>query len=267
MLIVSIYLAVLGLCAGSFVNALVWRIHESKDFVRGRSQCTSCGHQLATKDLVPIFSWLSLKGRCRYCRQSISVQYPLVEAIAGLTFVASYLLWPSSLQQTGNLVQLITWLIASVGLLALAVYDLKWMLLPSKILYPTFVVAVLGQVVYLVGYAPDKTSFLINWAASIVVASGLFWLLFTVSRGHWIGYGDVRLGLITGTLLAKPSLSFLMIFIASLLGSLVILPLLVTGKKGLSAKIPYGPFLVLATAICLLFGQSLIDWYKNLFIT
>jgi prepilin signal peptidase PulO-like enzyme (type II secretory pathway) len=241
-------------------------VHKKKDFVRARSQCPHCGHELAPADLVPVISYLRLRGRCRYCKKTISAQYPVVELVGGLAFVASYIFWPSDLHAGGNIVLLLTWLVTSVGLLALAVYDLKWMLLPNKIIYPTLAAAAAGQAVYLIGFASNKSAFLVNWLASIVVASGFFWLLYMISDGKWIGYGDVRLGLITGTILHSPDLSALMIFLASLLGTIASLPLLLTGKKKLTEKLPFGPFLVLSTFICLLFGQSLIDWYKSAFL-
>ncbi|MDB5160773.1 MAG: putative Prepilin peptidase [Candidatus Saccharibacteria bacterium] len=266
MIIKLIILAGLGLCFGSFVNALTWRIHKKKDWVKERSVCTHCGHQLAAKDLVPVLSWVSLRGKCRYCARRISIQYPVVELAAALVFMASYAFWPVGLGN-GQSVLLVTWLVCSIGLLALFIYDARWMLLPNKIIYPTFALAAIGQFIYLVGFAPDKPAFLIGWGLSILAASGLFWSLFVISQGRWIGYGDVRLGLITGTILHSPALSILMIFLASLMGSLAVLPLLLTGKKKLSAKLPYGPVLILAAFICLLFGQSIIDWYKNSFLS
>jgi leader peptidase (prepilin peptidase)/N-methyltransferase len=103
----------------------------------------------------------------------------------------------------------------------------------------------------------------VSWILSVVVASGIFWLLFMVSQGRWIGYGDVRLGLITGTILADPSKSFLMIILGSLLGTIFILPALAFGKKNLASKLPYGPFLIAAAFVALLFGDKILDWYSN----
>jgi len=262
----AVYLFILGLCFGSFVGALTWRIHKNMDFVKARSQCDICGHILEPKDLIPLFSWLYLKGKCRYCGKPISMEMPLVELTTAAIFVLSYLFWPTSLDLAGNLVLFVTWLICSVGLVALALYDLKWMLLPSKILYPTLLVAIVGQFIYLIGYAPNKLHYGLSWLAAVAVASGIFLIIFTVSSGRWIGYGDVRLGLITGTLLQTPGKSLLMIFLASVLGSLAVLPLLATGKKSLSAKLPYGPFLIFSTYLCIVFGDSLISWYQNLFL-
>lgn len=264
MIIADIILGWLGLCFGSFVNALVWRLHEKKNWVKARSQCSHCGHKLAAKDLIPLVSWLLLRGKCRYCGRPIA-DSPLVELAAALIFIASYHFWPADLAKTGNLILLIAWLASSVGLLALLVYDLKWMRLPNNLVYSTALVAVSGQLIYLLGFAPDKLNVAVNWLLSVLVASGIFWLLFMLSNGKWIGYGDVRLGLITGTLLQSPGKSFLMIFLASVLGSLFVLPSLLSGKRGLGTKLPFGPFLIAAAAVCLLFGSSLINWYSNLF--
>src|ERR1700677_3953472 len=106
-------LAIVGLCLGSFVNALVWRLHgqaaekgkkkPNQDYLsqlsvaKGRSMCPHCKHQLANRDLIPLLSWLSLKGKCRYCAKAISPQYPLVELITALLFIASYIWWPVAL--------------------------------------------------------------------------------------------------------------------------------------------------------------------------
>jgi prepilin signal peptidase PulO-like enzyme (type II secretory pathway) len=277
MVLTIILLAWLGLAFGSFVNALVWRVHEqskksknksNKDanlsIVNGRSICPNCKHILAWYDLFPVFSWLWLRGRCRYCKKHISWQYPLVELVAAAVFIFSYAFWPLNLDGAGSWILLITWLVSSVGLLALAVYDVKWTLLPNKIIYPTFFIAAAGRLIYLIGYEPHKLHGLLYWLASVAVASGIFWLLYLVSSGNWIGFGDVRLGLITGTVLASPSKSFLMIFMASVLGTLFALPGLISGKKTFVSKLPYGPFLILATWLVLLFGDKILNWYQRM---
>jgi prepilin signal peptidase PulO-like enzyme (type II secretory pathway) len=275
MLAIVIVLFVGGLACGSFINALVWRIHEqskkkksdkSLSIINGRSMCVHCKHLLAWYDLVPLFSWLRLRGRCRYCDKPISIQYPIVELLSGLVFAGSYLFWPGAVHLHGQWLLLSTWLAASVGLLALAVYDVRWMLLPNRILYPTLAAAFAGRLAYLLSYQDRKLHGLVMWALSIIISSGFFFVLFMVSKGKWIGYGDVRLGLITGTLLADPQKSLAMLFIASLLGSLVVAPALRTKQKTLASRLPFGPFLITATAILVVFGDSLINWYKNLIL-
>lgn len=262
MLIFSLF--ILGLISGSFVNAWVWRLEHGESVARGRSKCPNCAHTLSPQELIPIISWLALRGRCLHCKAPISPQYPLVEAGMSIVFVLSYIYWPETLSLSGQWLIFSTWLISSVGLMALAVYDLRYMLLPNKIIYPTLVVGVAGRGSYTVVFSNRPLHALAMWAASIVIASGLFWLIFEISKGKWIGFGDVRLGLITGTILASPSLAWSMLFFGSLLGTLFALPGLMRSHKSLSHKLPFGPFLIAATMFVLLFGQPIIDWYKHL---
>jgi prepilin signal peptidase PulO-like enzyme (type II secretory pathway) len=272
MLLIAFILFVLGLSWGSFVNALVWRLHEQTNskkagtnlsIINGRSMCVNCRHTLAWYDLIPVFSWLFLRGRCRYCQKPIK-DSPLVELTAGLVFAGSYLFWPSTVHLGGQWLLLGSWLTAFVGLLALAVYDLRWMTLPNKVIYPTLAAAAAGRIIYIAAFDNRPLHEILLWAGSIVIASGVFLALFELSKGKWIGYGDVRLGLITGTLLADPAKSLAMIFLASFIGTLVILPSLAGGKKTLASKLPYGPFLIAACSILVVFGDSLLDWYKGL---
>jgi prepilin signal peptidase PulO-like enzyme (type II secretory pathway) len=242
---------------------MVWRMRKKKDWVKGRSECDSCKHKLSALDLVPVLSWVFLRGRCRYCKRSLSWQHPVVELSTALVFVLSYVFWPGGVNSGGDWILFVTWLAVSVGLMALLVYDARWMLLPNKILYPTFYIALAGRLMYIIGFEPHKGRALLAWALSVVVASGIFWVLFMISKGRWIGYGDVRLGLITGTVLADPAKSLMMIVFGSLLGTIFILPALALGKKNLASKLPYGPFLIAATMIVLLFGGSIMDWYTN----
>lgn len=270
-----VVLTFLGLCFGSFVNALVWRLHEQSksnkksanlSILKGRSICPNCKHQLAGADLIPLLSWLWLRGRCRYCNQPISVQYPLVEAAMAAVFVGSYIWWPGDLAYSGQMLLFITWLASSVGLMALLVYDIRWMMLPTRIIYPTFALALGGRLAYILFFANYAIGHkLVMLALSLVVSSGIFFIIHEASRGRWIGFGDVRLGLILGALLADPIKSFLMIYVASLLGTLYILPSLLRRRKTINAKLPFGPFLIAATWLVVLWGQSVIDWYSRTF--
>jgi len=288
LIIVGLFL--LGLSLGSFVNALVWRVHQQGkalsvkrkgkeisspkpltlnpsrySILDGRSQCVHCGHQLSIGDLVPVFSWILLRSKCRYCNKPISIQYPLVELLAATVFVTSYIFWPASFSN-GQWLLFVTWLTCSVGLLALAVYDLKWMFLPNRILYPTFFIALVGQLGYILFFANNKAHSSWLLALSLLVASGLFLVIYLASRGKWIGFGDVRLGLVTGALLATPAKSLMMIFLASVLGTLFVLPALASGRRKMASKLPFGPFLIASTGLVILFGQSLLDWYQRLLV-
>ncbi len=272
MIIVTLIL--LGLCLGSFTNALVWRLHEQTQkqsakrrqqlsISRGRSMCTHCGHQLNALDLVPVLGWLLLKGRCRYCKKPIGWQYPLVEATTALLFVFSYAVWPFGWSGQGIL-QFAVWLVVLVGFMALAVYDLRWQVLPSKIIYPLGFIA-LGQVVILSVWQQD-VAVALNAIIGVVCLAGLFYGLFQFSNGAWIGGGDVRLAVVIGLLVGGPLKAVLVLFFASTLGILASLPALVSKKGGLKMKIAFGPFLIAATVIVYLFGTSILAWYKQQFL-
>lgn len=268
-------LFVLGICFGSFVNALVWRLHKQinskakkpkKEYsiLNGRSMCPHCKHTLKWYDLVPLLSWLSLKAKCRYCKKPISAQYPLVELIGGLVFVLSYLLWPINLTTSAGVYSLVSWLVASVGLLALAVYDFKWMRLPTIISLVLIVFCVVSRTGFIFFYESNIKNALLAWAMSVAIAAGFFFALYIISKGKWIGDGDITLGLILGTILADPILAMLLIFLASVLGLVFSLPTLSSSKNKLKTQIPYGPYLIASTFILVLYGQKMVEWYKTL---
>lgn len=271
------FLVVIGLCLGSFVNALVYRLHmqsqkgkksgkqaASLSIVHGRSLCPHCKHELAAKDLIPVLSWLSLGGKCRYCRKKIE-DSPLVElATAGL-FVVSYVFWPGGNTAFGvsDWLNFGAWLVFMTGFMALVIYDLKWMLLPNRVVYPLMLLAGLLAVYNVI--SGDGLTDLYRLFGSLAIAGGLFLLLFQISDGKWIGGGDVKLGLLSGLLLADPYKAFLMLLLASTLGTFVVAPGLATKHLKATSRIPFGPFLIVSTIIVYLFGASIIDWYRRSF--
>lgn len=271
----TIFLALLGLCWGSFVNAAVWRLHQQEtqkrltatqrrklSIVHGRSMCTHCRHVLAWYDLLPLVSWLALGGACRYCRKPIGWQYPVVESLTAATFVISYLVWPYGFDAAGW-VLFGFWLIYLVGFMALAVYDLRWMLLPNRIVYSLIVLTVL-QVLFKLFVYDDASVVLGEAFWGFIAIGGLFYALFQVSGGRWIGGGDVKLGFMIGPLVGGPLNSVLVIFLASCVGSLVSLPMMVRKTLKPTSRIPFGPFLLLATVIVYLWGSRIVDISLNL---
>ncbi len=269
-------LAILGLCLGSFVNAFVWRFHKQEtskklskkqkqelSIMHGRSMCPHCQHQLAAKDLIPIVSWLMLKGRCRYCHQKIE-DSPIVEFTTATLFLVSYIYWPMDFNTRG-VVLFGFWLIFLVGFMALSVYDIRWFLLPDKIVYPLFGLAWV-QILLITTVFSGGTEALLGSIWGLLIGGGLFYVLFQISGGKWIGGGDVKLGAVLGLLVGGPAMSLMMLFTASLLGTVFTLPLLVAGKVKKTSHIPFGPFLILAAIIVYIFGSSLITWYKHKFL-
>jgi prepilin signal peptidase PulO-like enzyme (type II secretory pathway) len=260
---IILVLVLLGLVWGSFVNAFVWRLHEGKDWIRGHSECTNCHHPLASKDLVPVVSWLLLRGKCRYCRKSIK-DSPLVELCVPLLFVASYIWWPWALQG-GGLLRFVFWLVFLVNFVILAVYDLRWKLLPDKIVFPLIGLAVL-QTLILIFFYSAGISLLWKTAIGALIISGGFYALFQISAGKWIGGGDVKLGIVLGILCAGAWQALLLLFIASFAGTIVTLPLLLNKRLKAKATIPFGPFLLFATIVIVLFSSAILKWYTHLIV-
>ena len=262
MLITLLFL--IGLVFGSFINAFVWRWHEKKDWVKDRSECVHCHHKLGFWDLIPVFSWLFLKGKCRYCGKHISFQYPLVEIITAVLFIGSYIFWPYKLAGF-QIVDFILWLAVLIGLVILAVYDLKWMLLPNKIIAAFFVPATL-MAILTIATSNNNLATALNYIGGVLVGGGVFYIVFIISKGQWIGGGDIKLGFLLGLIAGSIQSSLLMIFLSALLGSLVSVPMLMAHKANRTSKIPYGPFLILGLYIVQLFGASILGWYYRSFI-
>lgn len=271
------FLLVIGLCLGSFVNALVWRLYKQTrvsktnkinnkrqySILFGRSMCPSCRHELAPRDLVPVFSWLWLRGKCRYCHQSISWQYPVVELLVALLFVLSYVCWPLGFGAMG-VFSFVLWLIFLTAFAALGVYDLRWFILPDRIIYPLIGLALVEMIVratiFSGGWQLVITAF---WG--VFFLAGLFCLLYVLSKGAWIGFGDVKLAIMLGLLVGGPLMALFLIFLASVFGSIVAIPLLIDGRAKATTQIPFGPFLLVSTIIIVLSGTSFSNWFNNLF--
>ncbi|MDO8336356.1 MAG: prepilin peptidase, partial [Candidatus Saccharibacteria bacterium] len=209
----------IGVCLGSFVNAAVWRIKHKKDLLIDRSECTKCHYKLEWYDLIPILSWVFLRGKCRKCHKSISPQYPIVELAVGAFFVASLAFWPYALDSTNSLLQFAIWLIAGVALAILFVYDLRWLILPDRVIFPLIGLGAAASVLY--GLSADSIgSFLVNLLGSIAILSGFYFCLYIYSKGKWVGFGDIKLGLGLALLLCDWQLALLAFFLANLIGTL-----------------------------------------------
>jgi len=262
MIYIAILLGLLGLALGSFVNAFVWRLKTKRDWVSGRSECVHCHHTLAASDLIPVVSWVFLRGKCRYCKKPISVQYPLVELATGLLFVASYLWWPISLNSGFAIADFVLWLLSLVILMSLFLYDLKWYTLPDKLTYPLMLIGLVQGILRVVWIAPGAAhpAGLLELVYGLLPIAGLYAFLFFVSKGRWVGLGDAKLGVFIGLVLGWQG-ALLVLVLANFMGVLVVLPGLLMQKIGRNSKVPFGPFLIIAFIVAALFGGWLIDWY------
>lgn len=252
------FITLTGVVVGSFLNALVWRIRKRIPIGgKERSQCVHCHHQLAWYDLIPVVSWLILRAKCRYCHKPISAQYPIVEVTNGILWLISF--WALHPERPAQFIGLIAWFLAVSVLLALAVYDIRWMELPDRL------VAIFGVLAGLIALLNiDFTKFTLyqylDPLLGVLFIAGLFYFLFQISDGKWIGGGDVKLAAGMGLLLGLQG-SVIALFIASLMGSVFGLSAMAIFKRDRKQVIPFGPFLISATFVVFLFGERIFAWY------
>lgn len=224
------------------MNVVICRLETKESIFIGRSHCPKCGTVLKWYDLIPVLSFLFQKGECRYCHKKISWQYPLVEILTALIF----LLFFSS----------IYYLVITCFLIIIFVYDLKHYIIPDKIVYPAIVITLVSAAFY-----PPLTGF--YFLLSAFLASGFFLSIVLISKGKWMGLGDVKLAFLMGLVLGWPNILFAL-FLAFSLGAVIGIILIVLGKKNIKSEIPFGPFLAGATIFAMLYNQNMVDWYLNL---
>lgn len=264
-------LFIFGLCVGSFLNAVIWRLEKNKSIIFGRSHCPYCRKFLEWYDLIPVLSFLFLRGRCRYCDEKISWQYPLVEIATGVLFVAvanfQFSIFNKfSITNYQLPISLLFWLYLASVLIVIFVYDLKHFIIPDKIVFPAIAISI-GYHVLNIMYAQNYVLYVIrdalyNYFGSALLVSVLFLALVLVSRGKWMGMGDVKLAFLMGLILGWPDI-LIALFLASVLGAIVGLAMIFSGKKTLKSQVPFGPFLAAGTFIALFWGGQLLNWCFN----
>ncbi len=234
---------VFGITIGSFLNVLIYRIPKKENIAVVRSHCMKCGYQLKWYDLVPLFSWLALGGRCRKCKEKISVQYPIVEAANGV-------LWLLVFHIFGLSIDSLLYCLLFSALLSLSVIDFRTYEIPIG--FNVFIL-ILG----LVRLATDLS----NWYHYVIgffAVSAFLYLLIIVSRGRAMGGGDMKLMAACGLLIGW-KLIILAFALGCILGSIIhIIRMRVSGEDHVLAL---GPYLSMGVALAVLFGNQWIDWY------
>lgn len=242
----------LGVILGSFLNAMIWRTCVGMSAMKGRSQCTHCNAQLRAFELIPVFSFLLQRGRCRHCLEHISWQYPLVELSTGLLFVLTYTVF-----QPDMIAVLFGWFVVAV-LMFIFVYDLRYQLILDRISLPAIAIVFIYQLIR------DPAAWWV-YLLGLVIGGGFFLLQFVVSKGKWIGGGDIRLGALMGVILGW-KLVLVALMIAYVVGAAVSLILVAMKKKSMASTTPFGTYLTFATLVTLYWGEELLDWYLQLFV-
>lgn len=249
MILFYILIFTFGTIIGSFLNVVIYRLNTGESILKNRSHCPFCNKRLTWYELIPIISFIIQSGKCRNCKKNISWQYPLVEIFTGLIFVLIFI--------TQYLfINTCFLFVISCFLIVIFVYDLKYYLVADIIIYPAIIVSFL--------YCLFDIPVIIDYFFASIIAGGFFLAIVLISKGKWMGMGDIKIGVLMGLILGMPWV-FVALSLAFLLGAFVSIILLVLKKKTLQSEIPFGPFLVFATFVVMFWGEVLLNWYLNLF--
>lgn len=238
----TVFLFILGLAVGSFANVLIDRLPQGESILWGRSHCDYCKKTLRWYELIPVASYIIQLGRCRRCGKRLSIQYPVVEFVTGIGFV---LLFPHN----------ISFYLLFISLLVIFVADLTYQIIPDSMI--------------LLGFA----AILVNWIGSMQVGdigqyivAGFacfvaFYLIWLVTRGKGLGFGDVKFAPLMGLLLGFPGV-VIALYIAFLTGALAGVILMLGRYKTWKSKIAFGPFLVLGTSVAWIWQPQLTALWR-----
>ena len=254
----SVLSVVLGAVLGSFLNCLAWRKVHGESVWRGRSHCATCGHVLSAADLVPVFSWLFLKGKCRYCGEKISPRYMLTELFLGLGYLGIFLRYGLSVQTLRLMV--LSGILLAVGLVDLESYEIPDSFLLTAFLWWLATIPLLLWEAHILDSSFSIKKEIVQGAlGGFVVAGALLALslLFDKITGkESLGGGDIKLLFVTGLYLGLGG-NLLNLILSCVLGLIFVA---VVKQR----RIPFGPAITLSTYLCLLFADQLVDWYLGL---
>ena len=254
-----IFAFLFGLCVGSFLNVCIYRIPNKKSIVTPPSGCTSCGKNIRFYDNIPVLSYLILRGRCRYCHESFSIMYPLIELVTGLLSVALLIRFNIFNHQFPLY---FIYMVFAAALLCVSFIDLKHQIIPDVISLPGI----------LAGFIVSFFSYHVTWLHSLIgilIGGGILYivaLLFEIlMKKEGMGGGDIKLLAMIGAWLGWKAVPFV-ILVSSLTGLLLGGASLVLSKQGIRSRIPFGPFLSLSALIYIFYGNEIINWYFSMMI-
>lgn len=255
--------AAFGVIIGSFLNVLILRVPRGEK-ISGRSYCPHCKHQLAVYDLIPIFSYLLLRGKCRYCNKQISSRYILIEFATAALFALNFYF----LHYAGNNlyfgINLLRWDFIAAVMITVFAIDYEHFLILNKVVLPSSaILAVLNFI--LLFAAPMRFTHSLFWLGLLSALGGyaFFAAIHYLSHGKWMGLGDAKLAVFLGLAVPFP-LIILNMFLAFMIGALLGVVLIAVGAKKMSSKIPFGTFLAASCIITLYFGPPILIWYLKL---
>lgn len=252
MLFFYLFIFLVGASIGSFIDCIVYRVEKGQKFLFNRSYCPNCNHELSSFDLIPILSFLFLRGKCRYCSKKISLMHPIIELITGILFFLIFF-------KFGFNALAIYYFIIATFLIFIFLYDLKYFIIPDKVVFSAiFFVLASHFINYFENFNPDVFNFSYIFAAFI--SALFFYSIYFFSKGSAMGFGDVKLGFLLGLIFGFPKV-LLVLWLAFIIGGPTALILVLLKKKNFKSQIPLGPFLVIGAFITILFSSEILLFF------
>jgi leader peptidase (prepilin peptidase)/N-methyltransferase len=249
----TVLVFIYGLIIGSFLNVCIYRIPRNESVVFPSSHCPNCNHYLKWYDNIPLFSYIFLGGKCRYCKAPISIQYPIVETLNALIYLILFYYFSFS-------IDFIFYALISSVLVVITFIDLKEMIIPDALVITILILSVVYKAVNYFTY--DINPQILSSLGGLLLAGGLFLAIVILSKGG-MGGGDVTLIAALGFILGHKFILF-NIFLSFILGAVISLILLLTKIKTRKDPIPFGPFIILAFFITIIWGEGILSLYINL---
>lgn len=247
-IVYAVFFMIFGLVFGSFFNVVGLRIPKGESIIFPPSHCEECKRRLTAIDLVPVFSYLLLRGKCRSCGSKIGFFHPLMELITGLLFALAYL-------HFGFTLELVVAILFISLLIIITVSDIVYMLIPDKVLLPFGILLIISRI-----FSP-----LDPWWDMFVgafVGFSILFLIAFVSKGG-MGGGDIKLFFVIGLVLGF-KLTILALFVSSIVGLVAGVSQLLWQKKGRKHPVPFGPWIALGSIVTYFYGTKILEWYTNL---
>lgn len=255
---------VFGTLIGSFLNVLIYRLPIGLDFVKINSMCTSCKHRLMWYDLFPLFSWLFLGGKCRYCKAKISPRYPIVEALNGILYVLIYFFICGGKAFEGLTLSLLGYMIVASCLIVTAFIDFEHQIIPDSMWISIFVGGIFIVIDAVINSEFSK-EYIISKLIGLFTISGLFLIVGLLSGGRAMGGGDVKLMAAAGFVLGWKAV-IVSLFFGAFSGVLFAIGRKIILKKEMRGVIPFGPFLAIGIMLAAFVGEKIFNMYLDMFI-
>jgi leader peptidase (prepilin peptidase)/N-methyltransferase len=247
---IYIIVLVLGMVIGSFLNVCIYRIPKGESIAFPPSHCTVCNGRIKTYDLIPVLSYIWLKGRCRSCGERISIKYPLIELLTGILFLVVFIKFNLT-------VECLKYLIFVSILIVTAFIDLDHSIIPGKLM---IFAGISGIIFNIIGYKSNTA--LLDYLYGFLAGGGVILLIVVLTGG--MGGGDIQLMAVAGLFLGL-KLTVLTLLFSFITGAIAGVTLMLLKKKSRRDYIPFGPWIALSATASIFIGSDVINWYISLF--